>query len=650
MQSSLFRIVLMVSWCVTSLIGFGQTTGLSSRSSKAIKLYQESENYYVRRQYPQAIELLIQAIKKDDVFIEAHSRIASCYKQIQNLEEAAFHYGRAVELLGNDRKAQIPLIALAEVNFYLEKYVLSVNNLNRFFDSGGTNPNLEGKAKNLLANAEFAAEKIKSPLEFNPSPLPDQVNRFALQYFPVLTADQESLFFTRRAGVTPEFDEDIYVSQKTDSGTWSRPRSLSSRINSPNNEGTCTISADGKMLIFTSCVGRNVLGSCDLFVSYKSGEVWTYPENMGSIINTTAWESQPSLSADGRTLYFVSNRGGGFGKLDIWVTRMGDSNHWTSPVNLGPSINTAADDVSPFIHVNGQTLFFASEGYRGFGGFDLYSSEIGEKGWTDPTNLGYPLNNSDDQVSLFITADGQFGYYSYESRSALDFQNSTIHEFAVPDEIKPHHRSNFVTGTVFDAETRKVLSAKVELIDINRNRLISSVHSDPVNGGYLIVLTEGAEYALYASRVGYLFESLSFNYVETTSLEPVYIDIYLKKAQVGSGVTLNNIFFDFDQYVIRKKSETELNRVLQFLGDNPKIHIKVEGHTDDKGSEEYNNSLSLNRAKAVYDYLLDQGASPDVLDYEGFGQAAPLVPNDSEANRQRNRRIEFRITERTNPQ
>jgi len=275
---------------------WAQTSGLSSKSNKAIKLYQESENYYVRRQYSQAIELLAQAIRKDDNFIEAHSRIGSCYKQIQDLERAAFHYDRAVQLIGDDRRASRPLLALAEINFYRENYSESVDDLNRFFNSGVANPKLETKARGLRASAEFASEKIKSPLNFRARALPPGVNRFALQYFPVLTADQKSLFFTRREGITPEFDEDIYITHKTDSGTWTTPVSVSSRINSRNNEGTCSISADGKMLIFTSCVGRNVLGSCDLFVSHKSGEVWTYPENMGSIINTTAWESQPTLS------------------------------------------------------------------------------------------------------------------------------------------------------------------------------------------------------------------------------------------------------------------------------------------------------------------------------------------------------------------
>ena len=383
------------------------------------------------------------------------------------------------------------------------------------------------------------------------------------------------------------------------------------------------------------------MGSCDLYISYKLGDEWTDPENMGTNINSRNWESQPSLSADGRMLYFVSDRTGGYGKRDIWKSHWVDGK-WTKSVNLGATINTADEEVSPFIHVNGQTLYFSSKGFLGMGGFDIFYSEWQGGKWTAPKNLGYPINTADDQVSLFITADGKKGYYSYEQKGANSYK-SLLYDFQVPEAIRIKSKSNYIAGKVLNIETKRPLQAKVELYDINADSLKSTVTSDSLTGDYLQILTDGSEYALYVSQTGYIFESLRFDYQESQDREPILIDIFLKPIRSGSTSTMNNIFFDVDEYKIKQKSSTELNKTVLFLQTNPSIRIEIAGHTDNSGSDSHNQQLSLNRAKAVYEFLINQEINPKRLGYKGYGSTVPVAPNDSEENRQLNRRIEFKI-------
>jgi outer membrane protein OmpA-like peptidoglycan-associated protein len=340
-------------------------------------------------------------------------------------------------------------------------------------------------------------------------------------------------------------------------------------------------------------------------------------------------------------LYFVSDRSGGFGKRDIWMSQWIDGT-WTKATNLGPTINTAEEEVSPFIHVNGQTLYFSSKGFTGMGGYDIFFSELNKDKWSAPKNLGYPINTADDQVSLFITADGETGYYSYEQRGT-NMYRSLLYEFQVPEAIKIKNKSNYIVGKVLDVETRDPLQAQVELFDINADSLRSTVTSDSLTGDYMQILTEGSEYALYVTKPGYLFESLRFDYQESHQREPLNIDILLKPLKKGTASTMNNIFFDVDKYDLKEKSRTELNKTVMLMESNPDLKMEISGHTDNSGSDEHNRELSLNRARAVYQYLVDQGIDPDRLKFTGYGSSVPVAPNDSEENRQLNRRIEFRV-------
>ncbi|MEX0884737.1 MAG: OmpA family protein, partial [Cyclobacteriaceae bacterium] len=252
---------------------------------------------------------------------------------------------------------------------------------------------------------------IRDPKPIEKERLPPPLNQFRLQYFPVLTADSRRMFFTKRDGLQPYQNEDIFISNQTNGG-WTKPESISARINTKYNEGTCTISADGNILIFTSCDTPDSFGSCDLYLTQKVSGEWQKPINMGREVNSREWDSQPSLSADGSLLYFSSNRPEGHGGNDIWFTERKPDGSWSKARNLGPKINTIRDEVSPFIFFNNLVLFFASDGHAGFGGKDLYMSTYGPQGFEVPENLGYPINDHNDQLALFISAQKDYAYYT----------------------------------------------------------------------------------------------------------------------------------------------------------------------------------------------------------------------------------------------
>jgi OmpA-OmpF porin, OOP family len=633
---------LFFAFMMVAAAAAGQAT-LSTKNKKAIELYTQADNYRVRRQYPEAIGLLTEAIEKDKNFMEAYYRLGLVYFNMRTYPKAIEQFEKALSLTNDIKKQKVIWFDLGEAYLLEGQYEKAKEILSAFLKNEIMNrPKIE-RAKLNLRNAEFAIQNKKENSKYNLRPLSDTVNRFVMQYFPVLTADQSELIFTRRVGYRDADDEDLVVSRKGASGRWLEPVGISANINGITNEGTATISADGRRLIFTSCAGRDSYGSCDLFETNKIGSEWNTPRNLGTGVNSAAWESQPTLSADGRTLYFVSDRRAGLGQRDIWMSTMDETGLWTKAVNVGPPINSEYDEMSPFIHVNGQSLFFATNALPGFGGYDLYVSERDTAGWTTPRNIGAPVNNHDDQFSLFITADGGKAYYSHEETRDDGYSVSKIYEVSLPEENWIQNRSNYVKGVVRDKETKQFLSARIELVDLKTNRVISLVESDSLKGDYLMVLTSGAEYALYVTKNGYLFKSLNFNYSEVTNFEPIIVDVELEKVKTGSVVVLNNIFFDTDKYELKEKSTPELQKIIRFLNDHPGLKIQISGHTDNVGAIDYNIQLSLRRATSVYQYLIDNGIDKKRLLYKGFGASRPVADNTTESGRQLNRRIEVAI-------
>ncbi len=622
-------------------ISFAQA-GLDTKSKKATELYIQADNFRVRGQYAEAINALTQAIQKDKKFTEAYYRLGIVYRSMKDYQRAINNFKYALTLTEDIRKKKMIWFDLGDAYMVSGQYKDAIAVLSEFVTAETQNKQRIGKANGWIQNARFALDNQGAKNQYQPRALSDTVNCFPLQYFPTLTADQQELIFTRRRGYRDDDDEDLVISYKNAQGRWTTPQPISPNINTSQNEGTCTISADGRKLIFTSCQ-NGYSGDCDLYESTKTGNQWSKPVNLGPNVNSGDWESHPTLSADGRTLYFVSDRKGGFGRNDIWYTTLGPNGKWAKARNLGGQVNTQYDERSPFIHVNGRTLYFATNGLVGFGGYDIFYTEKTDNTWSVPVNMGSPINDHENQYSLFITADGQKGYYSHEENLRNGHEKSVIVEIQIPEDQVIKYKSNYVKGIVTDSRTGENLEAQLELFDINKNEIVSFVESDSISGRYLMVLTQGSEYALYINKKGYLFKSLNFNYSGVDHFEPLVIDVALDRAVKGEGSVLKNIFFDVDKYELKEKSFTELEKIIRFLTENPQISIEIGGHTDNTGNAGYNQQLSEKRAKSVYNYLISKGISSKRLSARGFGSVAPVASNETDSGRQLNRRIEFTI-------
>ncbi len=473
--------------------------------------------------------------------------------------------------------------------------------------------------------------------------LPKEINRYGLQYFPVLTIDERTIIYTKRDSNSQGADEDIVFSVKSDSG-WTMAQSLSDKINSDQNEGASTVSADGRTLIFTSCDDGRTYGSCDLFISQKVGNEWSEPVNLGAVVNSSSWDSQPSLSADGRTLYFSSNRPGGYGKRDIWVSRY-DKDKWSVPVNLGESINGSDDEITPTIHANGQLLFFSSKSHLGLGGYDLFYSTKQNKIWEPAVNLSYPINTHNDEISIYVTPNGRFALYAKETQESGRVIKSEIVKTKLLSgflDVKP---TSYITGRVFDEESGVSLHANLKLMNLQDSAEVYITSSDPSSGVYFLSITANTRYGVFIDMKNYLFDNLSIESKDNSILNPDTIDIALKPIKVGNSIVLENLYFDFDSYHLTENSQQELKELSAYLKENPELSFVIEGHTDASGANDYNHSLSLKRAQQVVDYLSAHGIAKTRMRAVGYGSTKPVSNETSLSRSAVDRRIVFRIVE-----
>ncbi|KAA9356900.1 OmpA family protein [Larkinella humicola] len=615
-----------------------------AQNKKAVELYKKAVDALSNRKMTESLDLFHQAVERDTGYTDAYLKLGQVYEFMRQPDQAFQVYQRAI---GQQPDKPTTGLAYQFVSAYLLKkgnYRVAIPHIERYQKLFPPQSLQWKRIDRMLQTAHFGEQAIQNPLPVKPQPLSPTVQAFPSQYFPVLTADEQTLVYTV---LKPEGDEDLMVS--THKGeTWSPPESISPLINSINNEGTPTLSADGRTLVFTVCQGRAGYGSCDLYISRKTGNAWSEPQNIGPVVNTRAWESQPALSADGRRLYFVSDRKGGMGRRDIWCSDLGDDGEWKPPYNL-KSINTPFDEASPFIHANGLSLFFASEGHLGLGGYDLFVADSTANGWSNPQNLGYPINTSDDQAAMFVSANGAHAYYSQEQAASDGKQRSKLYVFDLPEALRQKVRPvSYLKGLVADARTKKPLNATIELIDLATNQLITRVQSDPQTGQYTAILPTGGEYALYVIGPGYLFKSLSFDFTRKREGEGLTMSVPLEPIKPSEGgaparETLNNLFFETGRYDLADKSRTELDRLVKFLEVNPTVNIEVSGHTDNQGGTATNLELSKKRAQSVVSYLAKAGVAPNRIKSAGYGETKPIAPNTTDENRKLNRRIEWRI-------
>ncbi len=613
---------------------FGQNAPTTKRGRDA---YEKASKAWQGRNLSEAAIQYEKVVVAEPTHAESHLRLAQIYELLRQPALTKVHYTRLIALQPNEAQSATAYQWLGKHYFQTEQYDSALINYQKALPLFPAKSSLSRLAEKSIASSKFALEAIKNPLSIKKQTLGDTVNMFPSQYFPVLTADGETLIFS---GLTEEKDENIYITHRQKKG-WDVPEGISKSINTNNNEGTSSVSADGRTLVFTACNRPDGYGSCDLFITHKQGNDWSTPKNMGETVNSREWDSQPSLSADGHTLYFASDRKGGQGKKDIWVTERNDKGQWSTPKSLGSTINTADDENAPFIHANGRTLFYASNGHPGMGGMDLFITQRMDTVWAEPKNLGYPINTVSEQVGLFIASDGKMAYYS-DDYSEKGKGRSLLYQFELPESLqKSVIPTRYAKGKVFDKKTGAALSSEIDLYDLKTQEKVGSFTSDSKTGTFLAVLNSGSSYAFYVSKSNYLFKSLSFTVSDTTS--SVQLDIPLEAIEKNRTEVLNNIFFKTGSYDLDEKSKVELNKMVEFLVLNKTIAIEISGHTDDVGSDKENLELSRKRALSVQEYLQHAGIAQGRITSKGFGESKPVASNDSETGRQQNRRIEWRI-------
>ncbi|MBI3884068.1 MAG: PD40 domain-containing protein [Sphingobacteriales bacterium] len=483
---------------------------------------------------------------------------------------------------------------------------------------------------------EYQQQHPANGYTFNPQNLGDSINSANLEYFPSLTIDGKQLVFTRRIA----HDEDFYESNLID-GKWSNAKPLSGHVNTTLNEGAQNISQDGEWIIFTGCNYPEGQGSCDLYISYKTKNGWSEAENLGALINTDYWESSPSLSPDKRHLYFASSQTGGYGGMDLWVSHRNKNGKWGRAINLGPTINTSGDESCSFMHADNQTLFFSSNGHPGYGQTDLfYAKKINDSAWSEPMNLGYPVNTIDDEGSLIVTSDGKTAYYASEgkdSRGGLD-----LYSFQLREDLRPA-KTLWVTGKVIDKKTKAGLPSTVEMINAKTGLFISKVQTDE-DGNYFTTLPTGKDYVLNVNRKGYLFFSENYRVNDTPKDSIVIPAIPLQPIEANASLILKNLNFDNNKAELQPESIIELEKVIQLLTDNPGLKIQISGHTDNVGKPLDNLKLSTARALAVVNHLVKSGAIlRDRLVYKGYGDTKPIASNNTEEGKALNRRTELSV-------
>jgi len=625
------RFCFSLFFILITLGGFAQV----SNNKKAQSFFERAGPLVEKLDYPAAELVLKNAVDADPMFQSAYILLADVQRLQKKYADAKICYRKSV--LINPNVPSVILYHLAEMEFATQEFDKAKKHFADFLMQDNSTDRAK-KAKKYLLDCDFAAIAVNKPVKYTPTNLGKGVNTTDAEYFPALTADGETLVFTRQVGG----NEDFWTSQFKNN-LWTEATPLSLKINTIKyNEGAQTISPDGKYLFFTGCNRPDGLGRCDIYVSHREGKDWGEPYNVGKPVNSEYWESQPAISPDGRTLYFISNRPGGSGSYDIWKSTITDDAKWGAAVNLGPEINTPFDENTPFLHADGSTLYFSSDGWPGFGHKDIYYSRIDETGkFKKPINMGYPINSFEDENGLIVSADGNFGMFSSNLSDGFGIQD--IYRFGIPELAKPL-KISYVKGIVKDKDTKKTIESNIQVVDLKTNKPVFDDYTDPETGEFLAVMPVGSNYLFNVSADGYMFYSENFELKQGDINKPYQVEVFIEKIKPGGHVTLRNIFFDTNKYNLLPASIRELDLLIGFLQQNSGVYIEIQGHTDNIGDNKLNEKLSFDRANAVYNYLIKNEIDPKRLTFKGFGATKPIADNATETGRKNNRRTSFIIT------
>lgn len=600
--------------------------------------------------FDKAIRDFKEAVNLQNNYQDAWYYLGITLNYTRQWEDAVYSFGKLKALNPN-----------YNANFYFEaaKALIELNKMEdaqnaaiAYLEKTPNTPKNQLARHQGLYRLAYASEspKVRSGEKSMSDPVVlSSINSPSGDYMPQVSPTGTRLYFTsvRQGGFDNlddstrmlDFGEDIYFSVLKDN-SWSDPQLLPEPINSMGDDFGSAFTGDGQLMVYVRCGDKESIGNCDLYITQLVGTTWSEPMNMGNVVNSDNWDSQPTISSDGNRIIFTSARTGGYGGSDLYMAEKNQLGEWGIPQNLGGTVNTPFNENSPYLAPDGKTLYYASNGHPGFGGMDIFYCLFENGKWSTPINLGAPLNSEGDDTNFSISAEGM-GYFS---SSRLDGDDYEIFTIELPDHLKPKP-TVVVQGIVSNFKTQAPLEAVVLIEDINSGELISVNKSNSSSGEYLVVLPAGRDYSVSASSKGFFFYSQSFELPKDTSYQEITLNISLEPIEKGTKVVLNNIFFESGRAELKPISYVELNKAADLLKDNATMIIEIGGHTDNLGSDDLNLALSQKRADAVMEYLKLAGIEEARLKAKGYGETQPIADNSTDDGRAKNRRTEFEIVE-----
>ena len=623
-------------------------TTKKNTSEKAKTYYAEGIKKIIENEPKNALKIFLAAESVDPNFIEAKIQIAAVYLEQKDTAKALLYFNKAFDL--NCCYEARVAYKLGDIYYKKQDFKKAESFFTKYIGNEKASPELLYKAKKFARDAHFIDSALQKPVPYLPKRLSDSVNIIGANYRAIFNLEETELFFTNQMNR----QEDIYFCLRDTNGYWQQAQPFNA-VNTDGNEGSHALSADGKTFIFTACnrdIKNGELDACDIYVTKKTGNTWGEAKRISKEINTKYFESQPSLSADGKTLFFASNRPGGFGNIDIWFSEF-KNGKWTKPRNCGKSINTPYDDEMPFIHPDGKTFYFSSEGHPGMGEKDIFVSQrLDDTTFSEPINLGYPINYFSDDVGLTVSADGKTAFLA--KKVEANFFRMDLYTFELP-ESKRAQSVSYIKCRVKNAKTLQTVVADVEISELMTNKKIFQQKTDDA-GEFIVALARDKKFAVNVSAKGFIFFSENLDLSENkTGVVPYVKDIFLQPISDSTVITSNipmkevpatilkNVFFETNKAELTAVSHFELDKLVKLLSDNAGMKIEIRGHTDNVGKPTDNKILSEKRAKAVYDYLINSGITANRLRFSGKGETLPIDTNSTDSGRANNRRTDFQI-------
>ena len=613
--------------------------GINSKFVESQKLY-----------FSEATDILRSLNDKEEYpIVNYYLALTYIYKPDNNFTLAEQYLKKVIDACPDD---------IPEAYFHLGKLAYTtnqkcdaINYFKKFLTYQGDFDTLFTEAKMLMKWSEEICELINNPVPFNPK-IVKGISSQLDDYLVSLSPDNEIAYYTRKTKdfqisgykSEPAFQEKFYFSYRIADNVFDNGKEMPYPFNRNENEGGATITGNNKELIYTVCkmvTSPRQYYNCDLYSSKNIKGYWTDIVPLERVNRPDTWESMPSVTADGKELYFVSNRSGGVGGYDIYKSIKDENGEWSEPINIGKPINTSGDEKSPFIHTDTRTLYFSSNGRPGIGGYDIYYVKINDNNEkTEVKNIGYPINTENDEVGFIVSIDGKYGYFSSnniknESLGGMDFYYFSLYNEAKPEEVI------LVKGNLKSEDTTKPIKATVQIKSLESKR-VTFIPVDE-DGDYVASLLKNEDYLLTIKGEDIVYQSTYVAAKDSITAPVIKLEMEVQPIEVGMHYRLHNIYFAFNSADILSSSQKVLDEFIVFLNDHPTMTISIEGHTDNVGSDEFNLILSENRAKAVYNYLVNNGIDANRLQYKGFGETSPIATNETEEGRAMNRRTEFVI-------